>query len=89
VSKAKPKVKVVVERISGVRIETTRNGYKVTTGGTAQCAWGTLIFYDSGSGKNQAGARYDQPSGEYVFADFASLSAWLKKYLKHGGGVEA
>lgn len=28
------------------------------------------------------------PYGEYVFSDFASLSVFLKAYLKHGKGIE-
>ena len=33
--------------------------------------------------------QHNPPEFYYVFPDFASLSAWLKKNLTHGGGVQA
>lgn len=46
---------------------------------------GYVLFPYGSSHRREGWAMLDN---QYVFADFAALTAWLKKNLRHGNGVE-
>ncbi len=93
--------KVKVLRVPNVQIEAVRNGYRLVVGKTTQtgfqigsailtysasgCVWSTAEGKPAGKGA----IRYEQASGEYVFPDFATLTVWMRKHIKHGAGVES
>lgn len=92
--------KQIQNRVSGIRIDAVRNGFRVKVGdddssGRFITIGGTTLSWVSSGGVEVSGSSKSPKveylpaaSGEYVFPDFASLSAWLKANLKHGGGVE-
>lgn len=59
-------------RLGSVEIQAARNGYVLFPYGRE--------YYRDG--------RCIAEAEHYVFADFPSLTVWLKKNIKHGNGVE-
>ena len=86
------KVKPTFVRVPKVQIEAVRNGYrlKVEGGNNSEGHWYSGISISpSGHRASFCSVPFQTitPSGEYVFPDFAALSAWLRKNIRHGGGV--
>ena len=78
-----------VIRVAAVSIRAVRNGYVLKVKPPTEPVVGyayTLTFTD---GKKPKESKVSvAPYGQYTFPDFATLTAWLRKNIKHGGGVE-
>ncbi len=84
------KAKLKIQRVPSVQIEAVRNGYRLMVGQATQPGvktGDTILTYNSGS--YIWGRVPETPYGEYVFPDFATLTAWMRKHIKHGAGVES
>ena len=91
-----PKVKIVKRVVKDLQIATTENGFRVLVGvlpvqDSDGCAvyrcrtitWATRV--------EQEVTKYEGPANgqEYVFADFVSLTKWLRENIRHGKTARA
>lgn len=83
--------KATALRACEVSIRAVRNGYlvKVKDAERAFPYSFTLTCADGSQQVKRPAKTAPAPQGQYIFPDFASLTAWLRKNITHGNGVEA